>query len=583
MVSDKPVTRRRRRLVWIAAVLLPLLAAILAATFLRTTQLVRLALGLVLPANSSSVGSAALGPSGTLVLRDLVLYDSGALAQQPLITAGEVDVAFGWAELLSGQIRRFDAREVTVYARSNGPSQLSLLDLFFQQSQSGLPAVSNRGVLPLRIDTIKVQGVVHLELLGGFMPARADWPLALQITMSDDRTDPTRQFRLAIGEVRTLPEKIPEQPPVAATGPAPGADAGFGLRAEVETWPAAGGARVVVHRLSARDAAFTMETAALRRYATKLPADLQGPIDINLGALDVSGLIGPGTKDGIRFSGNIRLQDLSVRSPAGGQRAFALDRLTAVGNIESRLDRWAPAELKVRDGVMQWAALTYGGYALNNLDASWRIDGRMLMIDRCAAQIFDGRISGPLAWDLVTHAMPRCDFQMESINTHAALANIAPQHLDAEGNAGGFLHLVLSDEGELSGHVALDFEGPGMLRIGEIEEVRRMLVGNFGLDLANLALDDLKRYPFKEGKLYLESSGTNSQLQIKFARQARTGADVAPPRQEIINGEEVWVGSLVVPTIDMTIPITGKSLAEILSLVGGVHPIIEPVGEQHGK
>ena len=135
----------------------------------------------------------------------------------------------------------------------------------------------------------------------------------------------------------------------------------------------------------------------------------------------------------------------------GGQRAFALDRLTAAGNIESRLDRWAPAALKVRDGVMQWAALTYGSYALNNLDASWRIDGRMLMTDRCAAQIFDGRISGSLAWDLVTHAMPLCDFQMESINTHAALANIAPQHLDAEGNAGGFLHLVLSDEGEMSG------------------------------------------------------------------------------------------------------------------------------------
>ena len=53
----------------------------------------------------------------------------------------------------------------------------------------------------------------------------------------------------------------------------------------------------------------------------------------------------------------------------------------------------------------------------------------------------------------------------------------------------------------------LDFEGPGMLRIGEIEEVRRMLVGNFGLDLANLALDDLKRYPFKEGRLYFGELG----------------------------------------------------------------------------
>ena len=34
--------------------------------------------------------------------------------------------------------------------------------------------------------------------------------------------------------------------------------------------------------------------------------------------------------------------------------------------------------------------------------------------------------------------------------------------------------------------MALDFEGPGTLKIGEIEEVRRMLVGNFGFDLAAL-------------------------------------------------------------------------------------------------
>ena len=105
------------------------------------------------------------------------------------------------------------------------------------------------------------------------------------------------------------------------------------------------------------------------------------------------------------FSGTIRLQDLSVRSLASGKYAFALDRLTVAGSVESRLDRWAPAALKVRDGVMQWAALTYSNTALNNLDASWRIDGRMLTADHCAAQIFDGDLSGSSAWDLVTHAV----------------------------------------------------------------------------------------------------------------------------------------------------------------------------------
>jgi hypothetical protein len=299
--------------------------------------------------------------------------------------------------------------------------------------------------------------------------------------------------------------------------------------------------------------------------------------------LDVAGLIAAGPEDTLKFSGHVRLQDLSVRSPAGGKHAFALERLTVAGRVESRLDRWIPAALKVRDGVMQWAALTYSNNVVNNLDVSWRIDDHMLTADRCTAQIFGGRLSGVLAWDLVTQALPRCDFQMKSLNIHKALANLSPEHIDAEGEASGFLHLVSSPENTLSGFVDLTFDRPGTLRIGESEEINRMLVGNFGLDLAKLAMHDLQQYPFQEGRLYLESVGKNSQLQIKFVRQPRTEADVTPPHKEIINGTEVWVGSLVVPTIDMMIPITGKSLAEILSLVSGVHPLSEAASEQPGK
>src|SRR5712691_2300404 len=408
-MSDKPAKKQLRRLSWVVAVLLSLLAVMLVAPFFLTTQLVRFALRQVFPANSPSVGSAALSPSGTLVLRDLVLHDTGALAPQPLITVREIDATFGWAELLSRQIRRIHVEDVTVYARSNGLSQLSLLDLFFARSQPGAPAESNRGTLPLGIGTLAVQGLIHLESVGGFVSAKADWPLALQMTMSSDRLAPARQFRVTIGEVRRLPEKIPEKPSVAVTEPASSADAAFGLRAEVDIQPAAGGTRIVVHRLAARQAAVTIEAETLRQYVAKLPPKLQGRLETSLGALDVSGLIGPGTGEARGFSGNIRLQDLSVRSPAGGKYAFALDRLTVAGSVESRLDRWAPATLKVRDGVTRWAALTYSNNALNNLDASWRIDGQMLMTDRCAAQIFDGHISGSPAWDLVTHAIPRCD------------------------------------------------------------------------------------------------------------------------------------------------------------------------------
>jgi hypothetical protein len=61
------------------------------------------------------------------------------------------------------------------------------------------------------------------------------------------------------------------------------------------------------------------------------------------------------------------------------------------------------------------------------------------------------------------------------------------------------------------------------------------------------------------------------------------GCDVTPPHKEIINGQEVWVGSVVVPLIDMAIPIRGKSLAEILSIVSGIRPLDEGASDQDGK
>jgi hypothetical protein len=785
-VTGKVAKRRHRRL-WVAAVFLLVLAAILAAPFLLTTRLVNFALEQVFPANRPSVGSATVSLSGTLILRDLLLHDTGQLARQPLVMAREIDAAFGWRELLSRHIHQIRADNVIVYARSNGPSQLSLLDLLFELSKPRSSAASNRGSQPLWVGTLDVQGVVHVEAIGRFAPANSDLPMGLQMSMSGARVNPTRHFLVVIGQVRQMTEEIPEKPRVTAIEPTSQADVAFGLRADVEIQPATGGTRVVVHRLAASQANITIEADSLRqfvaalprevqgsietsvanlwasgevdpsglangkrlsgklvfaglrmrlpgrsrmmirlddltgaakidtplplgpgtavtverlqardvmasieadtvrhyvatlppelqgrietglgnlsasgklnlqqpanhdhlagslafsslrvripgspqmmvslddlegaasintnlppeteaaitikrvqvkntnasieadilrRYIEKLPASLHGRIEANLELLDASGLIGSGAKHPMSFRGNIRLHNLSSHLPAGAKNAFSLNRLTAAASVDSRLDRWDPTALRVHNGVTQWSNLRYGDNAVNNFDASWRIESQMFTIDRLAAQTFDGDISGSPQWDLVTHAMPRCDFQITSIDMHAALANISPAHLDAEGKASGSLYMTLSKEGELSGHVDLAFDGPGILRIGQIEEVKQMLAGNFGADMANLAMHDLAHYPFKEGKLHLESLGENSQLKVKFVRQPRTRADKTPPHKEIINGNEVWVGSLVVPTIDMTIPISGKSFAEILSMTSGLHPLIQAVSQQPGK
>ncbi len=672
-MSDKPAKTRLRWIGGAAGAILLLVAAIVVAPLVFTTHLVRIAVMRIFPGNTLSVGDAALSLSGALTLRDVALGET--VAQRPLVAIREVDAAFDWGELVSRRIRKIEARGVTVYVGSG--SQIGLLDLLYERSRSNPASRSNSR--PLWIDALDVQGKIQAEPVKDIVPANTDWPLTLQMTMSGDRMEPSRQFRVAIGETRRLREKILKEPSVAA-------DASFGLLADVETRAATG--RVMVRRLVARQAALAIEADTLRhyvpgllrelhgrietglgtlsvsgeldaprlanqergvgsisgsisfagfhvytrgksqvvlnlndmagvakidtplppklgtaitmerlqikdaeasipaddlrRYMPRLPPDLQGPIDAHLGALDLSGLIGSEPGYAVGFNGNIGLHGLSIHSPLAGGHAFALQGLTWTAHIESPLARWTPAALKVREGLTQWASLTYGTNAVYNLDASWRIEGNMLTVNRFTARIFDGTISGSPALDLVTHEMPPTDFQIRSINAHQALTNISPEHVDAEGIATGSVHLMLS-KGELAGHLNLAFDGPGVLRVGQIEEVKRMLAGNFGLDMANLAMHDLEHYPFNEGSLYLESVGSNCQLKIKFVRQPRTKSDVATPRKEMINGKEVLVGSLVVPTIDMTIPITGKSLGEILSMASGMSPLIANFSEQTGK
>lgn len=335
--------------------------------------------------------------------------------------------------------------------------------------------------------------------------------------------------------------------------------------------------------LKATSTSAAADADAVRQYVARLPADLHGPIDASLAALSLSGHIGSAGGDAAGFSGDIRIQDLSVASPSSQQRSFALDRLTVAANVESPLKRWRPEALKARDGILKFAGLTYGNNTVNDFDTSWQIDGHVLSTDHFIAKMFDGHISDAPAFDLLTYAMPPRDFQIKSIDMHKALANLSPDRIDAEGRASGVAHLMKNAEGDLSGSLNLSFDGPGVLKIGQVDEVKQMLVGNFGLSMANLAMHDLQHYPFKEGAISVESLGRNSQLKIKFVRQPRTGADVTTPHKEVINGKEVMVGSLVVPSIDMTIPITGKSLTEILSMVSGVHPMIQTVGRQPTK
>ena len=683
MPRSRQAIRRIRRWAWIAAALLFMLAALAAAPFLLTTRLANLALGRFLRVNHVSVGSASLSPFGALILRDIVIHDRGAKAQEPLASAREIDVAFGWRALIARKLGRVRANEVTLYARANGHSQLSLID--FAYELSGSPSVPSPGVMPFWIGTLEVHGRIRPPAVIPVEAAKSDFPMTLLMTMSGERAAPLRHFMIEIGGVPQGRENISAKASLRANQSGPGPDGAFAVVADVATQTTAGATRLLIHRLIATDAAITLDASTvrhfvtilppevqgriearlaklsatgtidlarpakrnhlsgnvifaglrvriagdpkmafildgldgaaridsnlplatggairierlhakrstvsidadiLRRYAAKLATNLHGPIVADFRALDVAGEIKSGRRNALGFNGSLALEDLSARSSADSPSAFELDRLTLMAGVEVRLDRWAPAKFKVRGGATRWVKFSYRGNAVNNVDATWRADGERLTFDRIVAQIFGGEISGSPQFDLATREIRGFDLRIKSIDAHQALVNLSPEHLDADGSASGILHLAMSAQGELSGHADLSFDAPGVLRIGQIEELQRMLAGNFGAEMASLAMHDLEHYPFKQGTLHLESAGANSELKINFVRQPKTAGDKTVPHKELIDGREVWVGSLVVPKIDLTIPIAGKSFAEILSMVSGFHPLIEAVGKHSGK
>src|SRR5260221_9269217 len=177
-----------RKFVLLAAAFLALIGLIVAAPLLFASQLARLTLSHLFPRNRPTLGSASISPSGALVMRELLLHDVGASADRPLVAIHELRVDFHWSDLLSRRIRQLRVNQITVYARTNDASQLSLLDLLVGNFAT---AGSNRAALPFWIGALDVTGAIHREAIAGFSEAgSADWPLLLSMTMSGDRRYP---------------------------------------------------------------------------------------------------------------------------------------------------------------------------------------------------------------------------------------------------------------------------------------------------------------------------------------------------------------------------------------------------------
>src|SRR6266478_1155411 len=158
------------------------------------------------------------------------------------------------------------------------------------------------------------------------------------MSMSVVRVDPSRHFLVVIGEVGQTTEEIPEKPRATAIELAPQADVGFGLRADVETQPVAGGTRVVMHRLAVSQADITIEADSLRQFVAALPREVQGSIETSVANLWASGeLDPPGLANGKQLSGKLVFAGLRMRLPESSRMMVRLDDLTCTAKFDTPL------------------------------------------------------------------------------------------------------------------------------------------------------------------------------------------------------------------------------------------------------
>ena len=324
-MSDAPVTGRLRRLGWVAAALLLVLAAVLLAPFLLTTQLVRLALERSFPDSSPHVGRATLGVSGTLVLHDLVLHDTGALAHQPLLSVHEVDATFGWTELISRRIRRVRAEGVVVHAGANATSLLALRNLI--SARPGSPVAS-----PWRIDALDVRGTGHPETAAGIAPTDVAWPLRLRMTTSGDRADPTRRLRLVVGQHRRAAREQRRRDRAWAALCMP--HSACARKSRSDRRRAVPASCFIALQRGRRPSRSTP------RYfvstCPRFPPSWRAASRPGVANLWASGRL-EGPANGRRLAGSLALAGLRVRAPGGSRATSSLEDLTVAARIDTPL------------------------------------------------------------------------------------------------------------------------------------------------------------------------------------------------------------------------------------------------------
>lgn len=272
----------------------------------------------------------------------------------------------------------------------------------------------------------------------------------------------------------------------------------------------------------------------LRQQWHALPADLKGIVALTIGSVEGDAAMVSATSQGApRATAHLRLRDIDLQAPDSTDYPLRVQRLAANGVIDLPLT--APflptldlSAAQITADLVQIAKLT----AIRlNLRASLRQQNAV--VEDAGFTLFGGQVTGRAEYQFAQQRLTEAAFQVNGIEQHDLLANVAPEKIDAEGKVSGTLRLWMPLNPEtqepgplqISGNLASD--APGRLLIKDEDTAKELASqvpdaagGLLPADFWQIAVAQLKSYPYLKGTLTLTTVNDRLELEYAYSRSA---------------------------------------------------------------
>jgi hypothetical protein len=298
------------------------------------------------------------------------------------------------------------------------------------------------------------------------------------------------------------------------------------------------------------------------------------------------------------YEGKVGISNLNLHSEATGAPALQVEKFSFGGAVVVPLQGRAWETAVLREGHWSAESMLLSKVQATALGGNLAAEKGHLWASQTKATAFSGQFNGEGDGDLVQGTLTKAKVQIAHVDQHQALANLAPEKIDAEGPMSGTVELWTEAGAggqaggplQMKGDLTADKEGRLMVKD---ESISKQLGGNLAgvnagplmpKDYGNIVIGQLKNYPYLQGHIQLSMAGKHPELQLSYKRpslkEGEPGYNI--PVETVVKGVKVTVPmSYAVQLAGVSVELRHMTIEELLGkIVGWENTLFVPPASQ---